>query len=203
MLKIEAGKFYRDGYGNKVGPMVMRDATGGSKYPWQGFSEFDKLSHKYTVDGRYLIHSPHHFRNLVAEDTDASIERGATASETNAIDPDHIADLVYGFKPEPPNADAIVKPGYESLAGILGEALEQASRGKGNQRHARGEAFHHQPIMEIARRRGIGFQLGQVDKKTLEAQGMLERGETDAAVREFLGAINYLAAAIMTARESA
>lgn len=96
------------------------------------------------------------------------------------------------------------EPGYESLAQVLQEAYDQAARGKGAERHANDLPFDQQPMQQIARRRGLGFLLGQVDKKTEEAQGMLERGERAAWRREILGAINYLAGALVfTADESA
>lgn len=88
-------------------------------------------------------------------------------------------------------------PGYESLAAVLQAAYDQAATGKGAERHANDLPFHEQPMQQIARRRGIGFLLGQADKKTEEAQGMLERGERDAWRREILGAINYLAGALV------
>ena len=40
----------------------------------------------------------------------------------------------------------------------------------------------------------MGFQTGQAIKKAVEAQGMARRGDFNAAEREILGAINYLAA---------
>lgn len=95
------------------------------------------------------------------------------------------------------------EPGYESLAQVLQEAYDQAARGKGAERHANDLPFDQQPMQQIARRRGLGFLLGQVDKKTEEAQGMLERGDRAAWRREILGAINYLAGALVfTADES-
>src|SRR3546814_1320898 len=63
-------------------------------------------------------------------------------------------------------------PGYEKLALVLREAYLQAAKGKGAERHANDRPFHEQPMQAIADRRGIGFILGQVDKKTEEGQGM-------------------------------
>lgn len=91
----------------------------------------------------------------------------------------------------------VVKPGYEVLASILDEALEQAQSGKGLERHACGEPFEQQTICEVARRVGMGYPLGQATKKTYES----ERLEPEAAVRELLGAINYLVAGIIIRRE--
>lgn len=84
---------------------------------------------------------------------------------------------------------------YYHLAQVLALAYEQSSSGKGKNRHANGKPFLEQPIMEIGRMVGIGYQLGQAMKKAQEAGGMASRGEISAAQAELLGAINYLAAA--------
>lgn len=94
-----------------------------------------------------------------------------------------------------------VKPGYVDLFTILHRALDQAQSGKGSDRHANGEAFNDQPIMTITRRHGLGFALGQAEKKITEAHGMVRREELAAAEKEFLGAINYVAAAILRLHE--
>jgi hypothetical protein len=92
--------------------------------------------------------------------------------------------------------------GYVQLADILAAAFQQSATGKGRARHQRGETpWIEQPILTIARRRGVGFQLGQVEKKVDEADMMIERGEHDAAERELLGAIVYLAATVQLIRE--
>lgn len=87
--------------------------------------------------------------------------------------------------------------GYERLADVLERAFDQAATGKGAERHADNKPFHRQPMQQIADRRGVGFILGQSDKKSEEAQGMANRGQVDAAVRELLGAIVYLAGAVI------
>jgi hypothetical protein len=88
-------------------------------------------------------------------------------------------------------------PGYETLANVLDDALEQAQRGKGAIRHASpGEAFCDQPIVIICEWLGDGgrsFALGQAVKKTLESARLPD----DHARQELLGAINYLAAAVL------
>ena len=88
-----------------------------------------------------------------------------------------------------------VPEGYESLGLALGEAVAQASRGKGADRHAeKGEAFSDQLIMSIPKRLGDGgecFCLGQAAKKIFESRRLAPA----PARAELLGAINYLAAA--------
>lgn len=88
-----------------------------------------------------------------------------------------------------------IPEGYESLGLALGEAVAQASRGKGADRHAeKGEPFSDQLIMSIPKRLGEGgecFCLGQAAKKIFESRRLAPA----PARAELLGAINYLAAA--------
>lgn len=89
---------------------------------------------------------------------------------------------------------AVVDP-YAPLRRVLDLAHEQASGGKGAQRHGQGKPFDRQPMMEISRMLN-GSPIGcmyQAIKKTQEASRM----EPDAAKREILGAINYLAGAYL------
>lgn len=86
---------------------------------------------------------------------------------------------------------------YANLRRILDMALQQASDGKGNERHANGRSFEDQPMQRITEMTGIGGPIFQVMKKSQEAVGMAQRGQHDAAIREILGAINYCAGAVM------
>lgn len=86
-----------------------------------------------------------------------------------------------------------VQPAYYDLFVVLQQALWQAQDGKGAERHGNGLSFTDQPALTITRAVGLGFPLGQAMKKIQECQRM----DTDAAKRELLGAINYLAAAIL------
>jgi len=97
---------------------------------------------------------------------------------------------------------AAAHPEYQSLAGILQAALDQAQSGKGQERHGGSKPFLQQPIMEIARMLGgTGGHSYQIMKKAQEANRMTSREQYDAAVREYLGVINYAAAAILLIRE--
>jgi hypothetical protein len=95
----------------------------------------------------------------------------------------------------------IVEPGYESLAKVLQAALNQAQSGKGKERHAADEPFHEQEICQNTRAVGYGYPLGQARKKAREALRLLETKGPDAAIAECLGAINYLAAAVIVMQE--
>ena len=88
------------------------------------------------------------------------------------------------------------EPNYATLARILKMAYDQASAGKGKERHANGRKFDDQPIMTIAKDHGLGYQTGQAEKKLKEAHTLLKLKGKEAAIRELLGVINYTAAAI-------
>ena len=90
---------------------------------------------------------------------------------------------------------------YAPLWRVLDAAYDQAANGKGKERHANSKPFTEQPIMEIARMVGPGYQLGQAMKKAQEAGGMIQRGQPDRARAELLGAINYLAACVLLIEE--
>lgn len=94
-----------------------------------------------------------------------------------------------------------VNADYYALAGILNAAFDQASSGKGKERHANGRPFDRQPIMEMGRMTGPSGPAFQAMKKTQEALGMVSRGDYAAAERELLGAIIYAAAAVLLVRE--
>lgn len=87
--------------------------------------------------------------------------------------------------------------GYQPLRRVLDLALDQSANGKGKERHANDKPFDRQPMLEIGRMVGHGFCLGQAIKKAQEASRM----EPDAAQRELLGAINYLAGAYLLLEE--
>lgn len=138
---------------------------------------------------------------MKAETTDEMMERlrrqqpGSTAPEFGS----HMQDDSETLSPisEDRTVPVFVREGYDSLFTVLTKALHQAQDGKGKERHANGKPFDQQPIMVIADQVGMGFQTGQAIKKTVEAHGMVNRGDLNAAERELLGAINFLAAAVI------
>ena len=90
------------------------------------------------------------------------------------------------------------KDNYADFKRVLDLALEQASSGKGAERHGGKKPFMDQPMMEISRM--LNSPAGcmyQAMKKTQEASRM----QPDAAKRELLGAINYLAGAYLLLEE--
>lgn len=88
--------------------------------------------------------------------------------------------------------------GYEQLAAVLDAALAQAQSGKGKERHAgEGEAFHDQQIVQLCEWMGsTQGDVFQAAKKAIESTRLPD----DRAEAELLGAINYLAAAVLVLR---
>lgn len=85
-------------------------------------------------------------------------------------------------------------PGYEALLHVLTRAYQQAAVGKGAERHAVNRPFTEQPMQTISQLLGSDTGLlYQAMKKIQESQ----RLDRDAAIRELLGAINYIAGAII------
>lgn len=98
------------------------------------------------------------------------------------------------------NPASEIVPGYEPLAAVLQEALDQAQHGKGARCHANGKPFLEQPIMTGARECGEGGLTFQARKKILEAQNCADDAR---AITDMLGAINYVAAQVILRRELA
>ena len=90
---------------------------------------------------------------------------------------------------------------YRSLEHVFKMAFDQASIGKGKERHVDGadEPFDKQVICEMARRLNSPFCPSyQAVKKIYEASKMDDPGR---AIHELLGALNYIAATIILLEE--
>lgn len=86
---------------------------------------------------------------------------------------------------------------YAILRHYLLKAYYFAAEGKGQERHGRGRNWNDQPIVRICKTHGAGFALGQAAKKIEESEGL----DNEPAVRELLGAIGYLCAAVQAIEE--
>lgn len=98
------------------------------------------------------------------------------------------------------NANEVeLNPKYDSLYKVLLAAYNQASCGKGKERHQLNdeESFENQKICEIARRLSVDYDLGQAVKKIYESKRLTEGRD----IAELYGAINYIAAAIIVKQE--
>lgn len=87
--------------------------------------------------------------------------------------------------------------GYSSVARVLEQAFEQCSNGKGNTRHAIADEPFEEQIICWLQRRGYDGTRFQAAKKIDESLRM----NPGAAIKELLGAINYLAATIIVLEE--
>lgn len=103
-------------------------------------------------------------------------------------------DRDYYIEAEPVKLTVPVVEGYHPLFRVLIDALNQSQNGKGSERHGQGMPFDSQPIMTIPRLQNsdIGLMY-QAIKKLQESQRM----DKAAAIKERLGAINYIAASIL------
>jgi len=88
--------------------------------------------------------------------------------------------------------------GYEPLASVLDEALAQAQAGKGKERHANGEPYDEQKIVTLNLQ--IGSEHGAIFQGCKKAQESA-RLDAERGDAELLGAINYLAAAVIIRRK--
>jgi len=87
--------------------------------------------------------------------------------------------------------------GYEDLEAVLREAYDQAATGKGRARHATDKSFIDQPMFQIADLLATDKgHLFQAVKKIQEST----RLDKEAAIKERLGAIVYLASSIIYLR---
>jgi hypothetical protein len=83
---------------------------------------------------------------------------------------------------------------YHSLRNVLDMAYDQASAGKGKERHAQSKPFEEQPMQVISELLGTHQGLlYQAVKKCQESTRM----PTDRAINELLGAIVYTAGAVI------
>lgn len=91
---------------------------------------------------------------------------------------------------------------FKALREVFIQA-ELHARSKGVERHALSpdQPFTDQPICTITRQLGLGFPLGQAVKKIMESQQLAKYPARAKA--ELLGAINFIAAAVIVLDENA
>jgi len=160
---------------------------------WVLSEDNDRLSMEpIDVDVKRIMDERDHFQRKMIE-----------FEEINLVLSEKISELASGFSGAGDTCDPTgvikVPVEYDSLGEVLSAALHQAAIGKGKERHANDEPFEEQDICAITRSEGHGFTRGQAIKKIKEAK----RLDREAAIRELLGAINYLAADIIVLGEVA
>ena len=121
-----------------------------------------------------------------------NIGRNANEGEHYRLS-DEIHNYVEGQNKRTTGEASMTPAAYLGLQSVLDRAFHQAAFGKGAERHAQAQAFEQQPMQKLIDLYGVGFALGQAGKKMQESQ----RLEHDAAIRELLGAIVYIAGAIV------
>lgn len=84
-----------------------------------------------------------------------------------------------------------VPEGYERLADILQRALDQASTGKGKERHAGGLPFHEQPMQQISQL--LGSDKGMAFQAIKKLNEGLKMPQITRQLAELYGVINYVA----------
>ena len=94
-----------------------------------------------------------------------------------------------GLKPEIKTGD------YDSLDDVLTRAFNQASKGKGKERHAQSLPFENQPMQQISNL--VGSPDGMVYQLMKKAQESLRLPTTERKVAELLGTIVYTAGVII------
>lgn len=207
-MKIEEGKYYSTRGGELIGPMRP---TGSGIFPFDGLNHSSEQFMRFRSDGKWQADGEESRNDLTREQ--GTMTKAAPPSLVVTRDGKPVEDQAQGIEDfknacrraaQPPallDWSETAAPEYAPLAAILQEAYDQAASGKGRERHANDRPFIAQPILQIGRMCGPGFDTGQSIKKQQEAMGMLARGEDDAAIRELLGAINYAAAAVILIRE--
>ena len=83
---------------------------------------------------------------------------------------------------------------YKTLSDVLERAYQQAAHGKGKERHANNLPFNRQPMQTISQLVGSADGLRYQAIKKIQEAGRMDK---DAAVKELLGAINYIAGVII------
>ena len=82
---------------------------------------------------------------------------------------------------------------FKSLRDVLEQAYQRASSGKGQERHATGVRFEEQPWHDIYKHHGIGFVLGQAEKKMIEQYRLPD----EERIKELLDVIVYVSMGII------
>jgi hypothetical protein len=86
---------------------------------------------------------------------------------------------------------------FKSLSVVLERAYQRASSGKGKERHATGVRFEEQPWHDIYKHHGIGFVLGQAEKKMIEQYKLTN----EERINELLDVIVYVAMGVIALGE--
>lgn len=182
-IEIEAGQRWRTRGGKIAQISSTHDRSRNAAYPVQGVVNAENVT--WTFNGRFSV------------DSEDSLDLVGLIDDTQAVAlPPTVAMDVHQTALQHQALKTMEIEGYESLAGVLHEAYAQAAVGKGHERHSNGERFEDQVMGDMAHRFGVGALLGQAFKKSEESQ----RLDDERGIKELLGAINYLAGAVIAIR---
>ena len=190
-IEIKVGQVWRTRGGTEVRiiDFDVEDAHSVPSYPWRTDSEL-----WLNESGKLLAHTTHeHDLVELISEADGPQEIRFEPGDAGTLAIEMLTDLGWVFTDGLWVQDS--PPAYASLADVLHRALLQASQGKGKERHASGDTpFEEQPMATINRQLGSvhGF-IYQAHKKSLESL----RLPAGRDVAELLGAINYLAGAVI------
>lgn len=121
---------------------------------------------------------------------DDAFSKCLNADSTDRLEKRHWIRVAVGWA-----AIRLVKMGfYKTLPEVLQAAVEQATKGKGQRHGGDRTPFLEQPWVRLYKTHGLGFLLGQADKKYHEALG---KENQEDQTREILGAIVYLGMALL------
>ena len=129
---------------------------------------------------------------------EASDRKNLKRGQIHRCNPEHPCRICGRSEVTSP-VDALLGPApvthrYGRLKEVLARAFKQAATGKGAARHGQGLPFEQQPMQTISR--SLGSNVGLLYQAAKKAQESL-RLDREHAVFELLGAINYLAGAII------
>jgi hypothetical protein len=96
---------------------------------------------------------------------------------------------------EAESPDFSTERAYSTLRSVLERAYNQAAYGKGKERHANDKPFHEQPMQALSEQ--LGNEAGLVFQACKKATEGYRMGDTERTIKEYLGAINYLAGAVI------
>ena len=150
----------------------------------------DRPSQEEQID--MAANTPPHVKPLYKpseEETEAIIRSTFLGQDVIAIKQQEPQQFCAGNNPDW-NKD----PDYKTLSDVLERAYQQAAHGKGKERHANNLPFDKQPMQTISQLVGSADGLRYQAIKKIQEAGRMDK---DAAVKELLGAINYIAGVII------
>jgi hypothetical protein len=87
-----------------------------------------------------------------------------------------------------------------SLMYVFGLAHREVTEGKGRERHGKDDPFEEQ-LWAMIEKRGLDFLRGQAVKKIDESQMFEDEGDNEKAIKELIGALNYIGMKVVALRK--